>query len=53
MQPKKSTVEERSTKKRNEVAEEKVDDAESDAVGENEEKNGCEANPEPVSWYMV
>lgn len=52
MQTKKPTMEEGSTKKRNEVAEDKVDDAESDAVGENEEKNGCEANREPVSWYM-
>ncbi|CAA7014306.1 unnamed protein product [Microthlaspi erraticum] len=56
LQTNKTTVEEGSTKKRNEVgdevAEEKVYDAESDTVGENDDKKGCEATPEP-SWLAI
>ncbi|CAA7043473.1 unnamed protein product [Microthlaspi erraticum] len=56
LQTNKTTVEEGSTKKRNEVgdevAEEKVYDAEFDIVGENNDKKGCEVTPEQVSWYL-
>lgn len=46
------TMEIGSTKKQNEVTEEKVEDAETDAVGENEKENVGEGNREPVRWSL-